>query len=200
MAVGAMKFWNTDDTHYFAEDILNKYYLSVGNENVSDAVVKYIYKIGETCAGMFSEDEVWSMIKVLNENDCLTEEVVIKSNIQKFTRTSSPITNEHIKEELTDLASNKAIKHINKRQPGVKEYKTKCFTIDSKQDYVKIGNLDCVFEYSEDGFGLNQTFNKNEEGFIDFTQNNVLIKIKEDLCDGEYSRHARIIVIKQLEK
>lgn len=200
MAIGANRIWNTEDVHYFAEDILNRYYLNIGDENVSEVVRKYIYKIGETCAGIFNEDEVWSIIRILQENDCMAEDVLKKSSIQKFTKTSNPIMNEHVKDELVDLASNKIIKHVNKRQLDIKEYKTKCLTIESKKDFINIGELECTLEYSEDRFGLNQIFDKNKEGSIDFTQNNVLIKIKEDVCDGTVDKHVRLIIIKQMEK
>ena len=108
--------------------------------------------------------------------------------------------NEQVKEELIDLASNKVIRHINKGQSDIKEYKTKCLTIDSKKDTLKVGELVSTLEYSQDGFDLKQTLGKNEEGVIDFTQNNIFIKIKEDSSNGEKNKHVRIIVAKQMEK
>lgn len=200
MVMRAKKIWNVEDIHYFAEDVLNRYYLNIGEENVSEIVKKYIYKLGETCAGIFSEDEVWSVIKILQENDCIADDVLEKSSIQKFTKTSNPAMNEQVKEELIDLASNKVIRHINKGQSDIKEYKTKCLTIDSKKDTLKVGELVSTLEYSQDGFDLKQTLGKNEEGVIDFTQNNIFIKIKEDSSNGEKNKHVRIIVAKQMEK
>ena len=200
MVMRAKNIWNVEDIHYFAEDVLNRYYLNIGEENVSEIVKKYIYKLGETCAGIFSEDEVWSVIKILQENDCITDNVLEKSSIQKFTKTSNPVMNEQVKEELIDLASNKIIRHINKGQSDIKEYKTKCLTIDSKKDTLKVGELVSTLEYSQDGFDLKQTLGKNEEGVIDFTQNNIFIKIKEDSSNGEKNKHVRIIVAKQMEK
>lgn len=200
MVMRAKNIWNVEDIHYFAEDVLNRYYLNIGEENVSEIVKKYIYKLGETCAGIFSEDEVWSVIKILQENDCITDNVLEKSSIQKFTKTSNPAMNEQVKEELIDLASNKVIRHINKGQSDIKEYKTKCLTIDSKKDTLKVGELVSTLEYSQDGFDLKQTLGKNEEGVIDFTQNNIFIKIKEDSSNGEKNKHVRIIVAKQMEK
>ena len=200
MTIGVNKFWNVEDTHYFVEDILNRYYLNVGSENVSEVIKNYICKLAETAAGIFDEDEVWSVIKILQENDCITEKVLEKSSVQKFAKTSNHMMNEHIKEELTDLASNKIIKHIYTGKSDVKEYKTTCLTIDSKKDSVRVGELVCTLEYSRDGFDLNQTFEKNEEGFIDFSKNNILIKIKEDCCDNIKNKYARVIIAKQMEK
>ena len=150
------RIWNTEDIHYFAEDILNRYYLMVKEKNISEIIKNYIYKLAESCAGILNEDEVWSIIRVLNEKDCLVDSILEKSSIQKFTRMSNPMMNQHIKEELLDLASSKIIRHVNKDLSETKEYKTECLTIDSKKDSTKIGELVCTLEYSDGGKNLNQ--------------------------------------------
>lgn len=200
MTVRANRIWNTEDIHYFAEDILNRYYLNLGEENISEVVRKYIYVLAETCAGIFDEDEVWSIIRILKEKECLVEQVLEKSTIQKFTRTSNPMINEHVKEELIDLASNKIIKHVNEDLSEVKEYRTECLTIDSKKDCVKMGELISTLKYSNGGFELNQVIEKNREGFLDFTKDNVLIKIKEDISNFEKIKYVRVIISKKMEK
>lgn len=200
MSVSTKKFWNVEDIHYFAEDIVNRYYLNVGQNQIPEAVKNFIYKLGETCAGIFDEDSVWSILKILELNSCLSEEVLKDSSIQKFIRTSNPLLNNQIKDEVIDLATNKIIKHINKRDTDVREYRTKCFTIDSLKDSVHFGELISTLEYSQDGFDLNQIIDKNEESVLDFSQNNLLIKIKEDICNNNKKQYVRIIVVNKMEK
>lgn len=200
MSVSAKKFWNIEDVHYFAEDIVNRYYLNIGQNQISEVVESFIYKLSENCAGIFDEDSVWSIIKILELNNCMNEEVLKDSSIQKFIRTSNPLLNNQIKDEVMDLATNKIVKHVNKRDSEVREYRTKCFTVDSLKDSVQFGELISTLEYSQDGFDLKQIIDKNEEGVLDFSQNNLLIKIKEDICNNKKKQYVRIILVNAMEK
>lgn len=194
------KFWNIEDTSYLCEDILNRYYLVSKKNEVSKVIKEFIYKLCENCAGIFNEDDIWSVIKILEQNDCMNDEILKGSAIQKFTRTSSHSINSQIKEEVSDLAVNKIIKHIDETSLDEKEYRTKCFTIDKLKDSIKIGELVSTLKYSNNGFDLNQNIDVNIEGSLDFSKDNILVKVKENICDGATSKYVRIIVVKKIEK
>lgn len=194
------KFWTVEDTSYLCEDILNRYYLVSKKNEVSKIIKEFIYKLCENCAGIFNEDDIWSVIKILEKNDCMNDDVLKNSTIQKFTRTNSHSINRQIKEEVSDLAVDKIIKHIDEMNSDEKEYRTKCFTIDKLKDSIKIGELVSTLKYSNNGFDLNQNIDVNVEGYLDFSKDNILVKVKKDICGGTIIRHVRIIIVKKIEK
>lgn len=192
------KYWNTEDTNYLCEDIINRYYLTINKNEISKVIKDYIYKLCENCANIFGEEDIWSIIQVLSQNDCLTEEVLKYSTIQKFSKVSSPLINSQIKDEVGDLAVNKVIRHIDEKTSEEKEYRTKCCTIDSLKEQISFGNLITTLRYSNNGFDLNRTTEVNIESKVDFSKNNVLIKVKEDISNGNVKKYVRVIIVKKM--
>lgn len=192
------KYWNTEDTNYLSEDIINRYYLTANKNEISKTIKDYIYKLCENCANIFNEEDIWSIIQILEENNCLSEEILSGSSVQKFTKMSNHMMNSQIKDEIGDLAVNKIIKHIDEKTSEEREYRTKCYTIDRLKDKIKFGELITTLRYSNNGFNLNQTTDLNIESEVDFSRNNVLIKIKEDVYGESIKKYVRVIIVKKM--
>ena len=118
------RMYNTEDISSFANIILEKCYFYTKKNYVPKVIEDFIIKLGETCAGLFSEDDVWSAIKILQEHGYLSEEIIEDSSIQKYTKMSNSRINEAIKVEIAGFASNKKIKHINLDNSQVNEFIT----------------------------------------------------------------------------
>lgn len=200
MSLNENKFWNVEDTSCLCEDVLNRYYLVSKKNEVSNIIKNFIYKLCENCAGIFNEEDIWSLITLLERNNCMNDEVLKYSSIQKFNKTSNPSVNRQIKEEISDLAVNKIVKHIDEMTLEEKEYRTECFTIDALSKHIKFGELISTLKYSNNGFDLNQSIEVNTEGCLDFSRNNVLLKIKEDIVGASTKRYIRLIIVKKMEK
>lgn len=194
------KFWNSEDTSYLYEDILNRYYLIGKKNEVSKIVKDFIYKLCENCAGIFSEDDIWNIIQILEEQKCINDDILVNSSVQKFTKTSNHAINAQVKEEICDLAVNKVIKHIDEKTLDEKEYRTECFTIDKLKESIKFGELVSTLKYSNNGFDLNQKIYVNIESRLSFSKDNVLIKVKENIADNSIKKYVRVIIVKKIEK
>ena len=193
------RMYNTEDISSFANIILEKCYFYTKKNYVPKVIEDFIIKLGETCAGLFSEDDVWSAIKILQEHGYLSEEIIEDSSIQKYTKMSNSRINEAIKVEIAGFASNKKIKHINLDNSQVNEFITECYTVDSMVNQIQFGDFNCVFSFSTSGFNLDEEVITDKKSEVNFKKNNILVKLKKDTCEGKIKKYVNIIVLKAIE-
>lgn len=183
----------------YAEEIFELYSNSVGEFSVGDSEEKFIKSLVSNCVDVFSETEIFDILKLLRKKGLMNEDILKLSFIQKVNRNSNPQMREAIKGEIEEFTNNSFIKHIDDNGNVMFSYETKCFTLPSLENKLVIGDNFANIVYENKGKSIAQNIIKSSKSKINFQINNIIILHKKENSKNNYREFLNIIVVPKLE-
>lgn len=179
----------------YSEEILEMYSNSVGEFSITKEEEDFVRNIAFNCAGLFSDKDIFDILKLLRIKNLMTPEILSKSKINIAFQSVDNVVSENIKSELLDLSSNIQVKHISENDFVMSEYITECLTIPSLADKLKIGEMVSTIKYKNNGGGVETKVSKDEPSNIDFSINNLFILHKKEYLNGSLTEFVNIIIV-----
>lgn len=188
----------TSQIDIYAEDIFEQYSNSVGEFNVGKNEEKFIKNLVYNCEGVFSELDIFDVLKILRRKGLMKESILKNSFIKKASVMSNINMTETLKCEIEEFTYNSCIKHLNDNGDVLFVYETECFTLPSLEEKITIGDNFVNITYKNKGRGLVQDTIKNNKSIIDFKINNLIILNKKEKSKDEFKESVNIIIVPKL--
>ena len=179
----------------YSEEILEMYSNSVGEFSVSKEEEDFVKNIAFNCAGLFSDKDIFDILKLLRMKDLMREEVLSKSKINIAFESVDMSMSENIKSEVMDLSCNIEVKHIADNDFVMSEYITECFTIPSLEDKIQVGEMVSTIKYKNNGGGVETKILRDTPAKIDFSINNIFILHKKEYLNSSLTEFINIIIV-----
>lgn len=183
----------------YVEEIFELYSSSVGEYNICEFEEKFIKSLIENCVNIFSESEIFDVLKLLRKKKLINESVLQFSLVQKVNRSSNLQMREALKCEIEEFTYNSSIKHINDGGDVMYSFETECFTLPSLEDKLVIGDNFANIIYKDNGKSIEQDIIKSNKSKINFQINNIIILHKKENSNGTTKEHLNVIVIPKFE-
>lgn len=182
----------------YAEEVFELYSSSVGELNVQSEEESFVKKLVSNCVNIFSEAEIFDILKLLRKKGLMKEDILRVSQVQKVNRDSNIIMRESVKEEIEEFTYNSAINHI--RNGNIMfSYETKCYTLPSLENKIIIGDNFANLIYKDNGKSIEQEVIKSSKSRIDFNINNIIILHKRNLTEKNVKEFINVIIVPRLE-
>lgn len=183
----------------YVEEIFELYSSSVGEFNVGEFEEKFIKSLVENCVNIFSETEIFDILKLLRRKELMNETILESSMVQRVNRSSNIQMKEALKGEIEEFTYNSFIKHINDCGEVMFSYETKCFTTPSLEDKLIVGDNFANIIYKNNGKGIEQDIIKSTKSKVNFQINNIIILHKKENSNDNYREFINVIIVPKLE-
>lgn len=183
----------------YVEEIFELYSNSVGEFNVKEFEEKFIKSLVENCVNIFSEAEIFEILKLLRKKELMNEVILESSLVQKVNKSSNFQMKEALKGEIEEFTYNSSIKHINDCGEVMFSYETECFTLPSLEDKLVIGDNFANIIYKNNGKSIVQDIIKSNKSKVNFQINNIIILHKKENSKDSKREFINVIIIPKLE-
>lgn len=183
----------------YVEEIFELYSSSVGEFNICEFEERFIKSLIENCVNIFSETEIFDILKLLRKKELINESILKFSVVQKVNRSSNIQIRETVKCEIEEFTYNSSIKHINDCGDIMFSYETECFTLPSLEDKLVIGDNFANIIYKDNGKSIEHDIIKSNKSKIDFQINNIIILHKKENSTGNTKEYLNIIIVPKFE-
>lgn len=199
MIIENRKIRTQSQINSYVDEIFELYSNSVGEFNVSEFEEKFIKSLVENCVNIFSETEIFEILKLLRKKELLNDNILKSSLVQKVNRSSNIQMKEALKGEIEEFTYNSSIKHINDNGEIMFSYETKCFTLPSLEDKLVIGDNFANIIYKNNGKSIVQDIIKSSKSKVNFNINNILILHKKEDSKDNKREFINVIIVPKLE-
>lgn len=199
MIIENRKIRTQSQINSYVDEIFELYSNSVGEFNVSEFEEKFIKSLVENCVNIFSETEIFEILKLLRKKELLNDNILKSSLVQKVNRSSNIQMKEALKGEIEEFTYNSSIKHINDSGEIMFSYETKCFTLPSLEDKLVIGDNFANIIYKNNGKSIVQDIIKSSKSKVNFNINNILILHKKEDSKDNKREFINVIIVPKLE-
>lgn len=199
MIVESRKIRTQSQINNYVDEIFEMYSNSVGEFNVGSFEEKFIRNLIENCVNIFSETEIFEILKLLRKKELLTDDILKSSLVQRVNRSSNIQMKESLKCEIEEFTYNSSIKHINDCGEVMFSYETKCFTLPSLEDDLVIGDNFANIIYKNNGKSIVQDIIKSNKSKVNFNRNNIIILHKKEDSKDNKREFINVIIIPKLE-